>query len=71
MDFGIGRGTLDFLLHNPNEIKTNDGSPYTIYSFFYKKARQFPIKKIVKNTSFIINSFFYQLLKKLNDEIHK
>ena len=41
--------TLDFLLHNPNEIKTNDGSPYTIYSFFYKKARQFPIKKIVKN----------------------
>ena len=41
--------TLDFLLHNPNEIKTNDGSPYTIYSFFYKKARQFPIKKIIKN----------------------
>jgi deoxyribodipyrimidine photo-lyase len=41
--------TLDFLLHNPNEIKTNEGSPYTIYSFFYKKARQFPIKKIVKN----------------------
>ena len=29
--------TLDFLLHNPNEIKTNEGSPYTIYSFFYKK----------------------------------
>jgi deoxyribodipyrimidine photo-lyase len=41
--------TLDFLLHNPNEIKTNEGSPYTIYSFFYKKARQFPIKKIIKN----------------------
>jgi len=41
--------SLDFLLHNPNEIKTNEGSPYTIYSFFYKKARQFPIKKIVKN----------------------
>ena len=41
--------TLDFLLHNPNEIKTNEGSPYTIYSFFYKKAMQFPIKKIIKN----------------------
>ena len=41
--------TLDFLLHNPNEIKTNEGSPYTIYSFFYKKARQFPNKKIIKN----------------------
>ena len=41
--------TLDFLLHNPNEIKTNEGSPYTIYSFFYKKARQFPVKKIIKN----------------------
>ena len=32
--------TLDFLLHNPNEIKTNEGSAYTIYSFFYKKAKQ-------------------------------
>ena len=41
--------TLDFLLHNPNEIKTNEGSPYTIYSFFYKKAKQIPIKKIIKN----------------------
>ena len=41
--------TLDFLLHNPNEVKTNEGSPYTIYSFFYKKAKQFPIRKISKN----------------------
>ena len=41
--------TLDFLLHNPNEIKTNEGSPYTIYSFFYKKAKQFSIRKISKN----------------------
>ena len=41
--------TLDFLLHNPNEIKTNEGSPYTIYSFFYKKAKQIPIRKIIKN----------------------
>ena len=31
--------TLDFLLHNPNDIKTNEDSPYTIYSFFYKKAK--------------------------------
>ena len=41
--------TLDFLLHNPNEIKTNEGSPYTIYSFFYKKANQTTIRKISKN----------------------
>lgn len=46
-------GILDFLLHNPNEIKTrnnnNDNSPYTVYSFFYKKARQFPVRKIQRN----------------------
>jgi len=42
--------TLDFLLHDPNEIKTNDNNPYTIYSFFYKKAKMFPIRKITKNT---------------------
>ena len=41
--------TLDFLLHNPNEVKTNEGAPYTIYSFFYKKAKQFPIREISKN----------------------
>ena len=41
--------TLDFLLHNPNEIKTNEGTPYTIYSFFYKKAKQIPIRKSIKN----------------------
>ncbi len=43
--------TLDFLLHNPNEIKTNVGSPYTIYSFFYNKAKQIPIRKILKNNN--------------------
>ena len=41
--------TLDFLLHNPNEIKTNDDTPYTIYSFFYKKAKIFPTRKVIKN----------------------
>jgi len=41
--------TLDFLLHNPNDIKTNDDTPYTIYSFFYKKAKLFPIRKTTKN----------------------
>ena len=43
--------TLDFLLHNPNDIKTNEDSPYTIYSFFYKKAKIFPVRKIVKNSN--------------------
>ena len=40
--------TLDFLLHNPNEVKTNEGSPYTIYSFFYKKANNFQSEKFLK-----------------------
>ena len=42
--------SLDFLLHNPHDIKTNEDSPYTIYSFFYKKAKMFPTRKITKNT---------------------
>ncbi len=42
--------TLDFLLHNPHEIKTNDEKPYTVYSFFYKKAKQFPVRKILQNS---------------------
>ena len=41
--------SLDFLLHNPNEIKTEKDKPYTIYSHFFKKARQFPVRKILKN----------------------
>ena len=40
---------VDFLLYNPNEIKTNDEKPYTVYSHFYKKAKQFPVRKISKN----------------------
>jgi len=43
--------TLDFLLHNPNEIKTNSDTPYTIYSFFYKKTKGFPIRQIIKNSN--------------------
>jgi len=42
-------GYLDFLLHNPNEIKTNEGKPYLIYSHFIKKAMQYPVRKILKN----------------------
>jgi len=42
--------SLDFLLHNPHDIKTNENSPYTIYSFFYKKAKIFPTRKVKKNT---------------------
>ena len=66
--------TLDFLLHNPNEIKTNEGSPYTIYSFFYKKAKQFPIRKISKNikknySKEIISDIQIKELKIKNDEI--
>jgi len=41
--------TLDFLLHNPNIVKSNDGKPYTTFSHFFKKARQFPVKKIFTN----------------------
>ncbi len=42
--------SLDYLLHNPNEIKTNDEKPYMIYSHFYKKARQFPVRSPSKNS---------------------
>ena len=42
--------SLDFLLHNPHDIKTNENSPYTIYSFFYKKAKIFPTRNVTKNT---------------------
>jgi deoxyribodipyrimidine photo-lyase len=42
--------SLDFLLHNPHDIKTNEDSPYTIYSFFYKKAKIFPTRNVTKNT---------------------
>ena len=41
---------LDFLLHNPNDIKTNNRDcPYTVYSFFYKKAQQYHVRKIQRN----------------------
>ena len=43
-------GYLDFLLLNPNEIKTTELKPYTIYSHFFKKAKQYPIRKILKNS---------------------
>jgi len=46
---------LDFLLHNPNEIKTNENSPYLVYSHFLKKARQYPIRKILKNN---LNNYY-------------
>lgn len=39
---------LDFLLHNPDEIKTNMGKPYTVYSQFYKKAKQYLVRKAQK-----------------------
>ncbi|MDH3312281.1 MAG: DNA photolyase family protein [Nitrosopumilus sp.] len=42
--------SLDFLLHNPNEIKTNDEKPYMIYSHFYKKVRQFSVRSSSKNS---------------------
>ena len=41
--------TLDFLLHNPNEVKTNEGSPYNNLFIFLQKAKQFPIREISKN----------------------
>ena len=49
--YGVSfNGYLDYLLLNPNEIKTNDLKPYTIYSHFLKKAKQYPIRKILKNS---------------------
>ena len=66
--------TLDFLLHNPNDIKTNDGLPYTIYSFYHKKAKTFPIRKIAKNSkrnysNEIISNIQIKKLEDHNSEI--
>tara|TARA_B110000014_G_scaffold11367_1_gene7708 strand:- start:122 stop:619 length:498 start_codon:yes stop_codon:yes gene_type:complete len=55
--------TLDFLLHNPNEIKTNEGSAYTIYSFFYKKAKQIPIRGSLKILKKIIQKKLFQMIR--------
>jgi len=65
---------LDFLLHNPNDIKTNNDLPYTIYSFFYKKAKTFPIRKITKNSkrnysNEIISNIQIKKLEDHNSEI--
>ena len=40
--------TLDFLLHNPNEVKTNEGAPYTIIHFFIKKQNNSQLEKFQK-----------------------
>ncbi|WP_371503676.1 deoxyribodipyrimidine photo-lyase [Nitrosopumilus adriaticus] len=42
--------SLDYLLHNPYDIKTNDEKPYMIYSHFYKKARQLAVRLPSKNS---------------------
>ena len=56
---------LDFLLHNPNEIKTNEGSPYLVYTHFFKKAKQYPIRKILKNNhnNYFQESISYQKIR--------
>lgn len=40
---------LDHLLHDPNTILTKDGNPYTIFSFFFKEARNHPVKRPDRN----------------------
>lgn len=40
---------LDHMLHDPNTILTKDGKPYTIFSFFFKEAKNHPVKKPDKN----------------------
>ena len=50
---------LDFLLHNPDEIKSKMGKPYTVYSQFYKKAKQYPVRKTQKN---IKKNFFQKII---------
>ncbi|MDH3276994.1 MAG: DNA photolyase family protein [Nitrosopumilus sp.] len=61
---------LDFVLHNPNEIKTNDGKPYTIYSHFFKKARQSPVRKIIKNSknNYKMNTVSDKIIQKVEIE---
>ncbi|NNL58437.1 MAG: deoxyribodipyrimidine photo-lyase, partial [Nitrosopumilus sp.] len=63
--------TLDYLLHNPNDIKTNDEKPYTIYSHFYKKARQYTVRKVLKNSksNFYSNSISKESIKSPTESV--
>jgi len=44
----------DLLLHNPYEITTANGTPYQIFTPFFRRASQFPVRKPekVRSTSF-------------------
>jgi len=39
----------DYLIHIPDEIRTKEGNPYTIYSYFVKTAKTFPIRNVIRN----------------------
>jgi deoxyribodipyrimidine photo-lyase len=41
---------IDLLLHNSHIIKTSEEKPYTIYSYFYKRAKYFPVRQVLKNS---------------------
>ena len=40
---------IDSLLCNPNDIRTETGTPYTVYTPFHKKARRLPVREPMKN----------------------
>lgn len=69
----------DLLLHEPEEIKTGSGTPYSIFTAFYKNAYTLPIPKPtkLKNHRFYTKkihvacdtSIYKEILSKKNNEI--
>lgn len=45
----------DLLLHEPEEVKSGNGTPYSIFTPFYKKSMQLPVRKPQKNKN---NNFY-------------
>lgn len=45
----------DLLLHEPEDVKSGNGTPYSIFTPFYKKSMQMPVREPKKNTS---NNFY-------------
>ncbi len=47
----------DLLLHEPDQVLTANGTPYSIFTAFYKKASLLPVQKPQKK---VVGTFFHQ-----------
>jgi deoxyribodipyrimidine photo-lyase len=66
--------TNDLLLHQPEDVKTGSGTPYSVFTAFYKNAHKIPIAepRSIKDPSFythkIKNSSHSSIYKKIMTE---